>query len=268
MRGVQGELGRFKLRLKGRGDNLGAVVRTFDMRVDAAQARLSYGNVQGGKPVEFKLDSLEVAIPAGHRLNGKVRGSLLGEPFSATFTGGDLPTLTHEIRWPLQFEAKATGAVFRLEGVLAAPESERGTDLRFRFSAARAGDVARWLGLSRDATGAVAIEGHVRLESDEWRLSPFSARFGNTVMSAELARIGIDRQPLVQARFLVENLDVDEFERMLPPSDPKAPAKSMFDLPILPQGISLLDADLDVRMKRVGMRACNGDRCVFCGPHP
>ena len=265
VRGVQGELGRFKLRLKGRGDNLGAVVRTFDLRMDAAQARLSYGNVEGGTPVEFKLDSLVVAIPAGHRMTGQVRGSLLGEPFSASFTGGDLPTLTHEIRWPLTFEAKATGAIFRLDGVLAAPEAKRGTDLRFSFSAARAGDVARWLGLSRDASGAVAIEGHVRVESDEWRLNPFSARFGNTVMSAELARVGIDRQPLVQARVLVQNLDVDEFERMLPPSDPNAPAKSMFELPILPQGISLLDADVDVQMKRVGIEPATVTDVSFAG---
>ncbi len=265
VRGVQGELGSFKLRLKGRGDNLGAIVRTLDMRVDAQQARLSYGNVEGGTPVEFKLDSLAVAIPAGKRLTGQVRGSLLGEPFSANFTGGDLPTLTHEIRWPLQFEAKATGAVFRLDGILAAPEAERGTDLQFRFSAARAGDVARWLGLSRDASSAVAIEGHVRVESDEWRLNPFTARFGNTTVSAELARVGIGRQPLVQARVLVENLDVDEFERMLPPSDPNAPARSMFDLPILPQGISLLDADLDVQVKRVAMQPAPVTDVSFTG---
>ena len=265
MRGVEGEIGRIRLRLKGRGDNLRAVVGTFDMRVDVDQAHLSYGNEQGGTPVEFKLDTLAVAIPAGKPLTGKVRGSLLGEPFSASFTGGDLPTLTHEIRWPLQFEAKATGAVFRLEGVLAAPEAERGTDLRFSFSAARAGDVARWLGLSKDAAAAVAIEGHVVVESDEWRLSPFTVRIGKTVASADLARVGIDRQPLVQAHVVVENLDVDEFERMLPPTDPNAPAKSMFDLPILPQGISLLDADVDVQIKRIGIEPAPVTDVSFAG---
>jgi hypothetical protein len=152
-----------------------------------------------------------------------------------------------------------------LEGTLAAPEAQSGTDLRFSFSAARAGDVARWLGLSRDATGMVAMEGHVRVESDEWRLSSFTARFGNTVASAELARVGINRQPLVQAHVLVENLDVEEFERMLPATDPNAPAKSMFDLPILPQGISLLDADVDVQMKRIGIEPAPVTDVSFAG---
>jgi AsmA family protein len=265
VRGVQGELGRFKLRLKGGGDNLSAIVRTFDLRLDVAQARLSYGNIQGSKPVEFKLDSLEVTIPAGRRMNGHVRGSLLGEAFSASFIGGDLPSLTREIRWPLQFEARATGAIVKLDGVLAAPEAQRGTDLHFQLSAARAGDVARWLGLARQASGAVAMEGHVRVESDEWRLSPFTVRLGNTRMSAELARVGIMHQPLLQAQLRVDNLDVDELENMLPPPDPKAAAVAMIDLPILPTGISLLDADLDVHVKQVTIQPAPVTDVSFSG---
>ncbi len=264
-RGVDGELGRFKLRLKGRGDHLGAIVRTLDVRVDAAQGRMSYGNVEGSKPVEFKLDALEVAIPAGGRLNGRARGSLLGQAFSARFTGGDLPTLTHQLRWPLELEASAIGVTLRLDGVLAAPEAERGAELRFRLAAARAGDVARWLGLARDASGAVAVEGQVRIESDEWRLSSFSARLGNTAMSAEVARVGITRQPLVQAHVTVDNLDVEELQRMLPPPDPNAPATAMIDLPILPQGISLLDADIDVQVRRVDMQPAPVSDMSFSG---
>ncbi|HTS55038.1 MAG TPA: AsmA family protein, partial [Burkholderiales bacterium] len=265
VRGVEGELGRLKLRLKGRGDNLGAIVRTLDVRVDAAQARLSYGNVAGSKPVEFRLDVLEVAIPAGRRLSGRAGGSLLNEPFSARFSGGDLPTLTHQLRWPLEFEASATGATLRLDGVLAAPEAERGAELHFRLSAAKAGDVARWLGLAHDASGVVTIDGQIRVESDEWRLSPFTARLGNTTMSAELARVGITRQPLVQARVTVEDLDVEELERMLPPPDPNAPTTATIDLPILPQGISLFDADIDVQVRRVDMHPAPVSDVSFSG---
>ena len=254
VRGVQGELGRFQFRLKGRGDDLAEIVRTLDLRVEAAQARLSYGNVEGGKPVAFELDRLEVAIPAGRRMSGQARGSLLGEAFTASFTGGDVPTLTHEIRWPLEFEAHASGAVVRVQGVLAPPEAQEGTDLHFQLSAARAGDVAQWLGLARNAPGAVSIEGWVRIESDEWRLSPFTVRLGNTSMRVDLARVGIGGQPLVQARLVADNLDIDELEHIRLPSAPEAPAAPMIDLPILPTGISLFDADVDVRIKQVTMR--------------
>ena len=88
IQGVQGELSRLKLELKGRGDNLGAIVRTLDLRFDMAQGRLSYGNVEGGKPVDLRLDSFGIALPAGGRLTGRGRGSLVGEPFQASFRGG------------------------------------------------------------------------------------------------------------------------------------------------------------------------------------
>ncbi len=265
VRGVQGDLGRFTLQLKGRGDHLVAIVRTLDVRLDLAQARLSYGNVEGGRPVDFRLDELRMAIPAGSRLNGSARGSLLGEVLSARFSGGDLPTLTREIRWPLELEARTGGATFHLDGVLAPPEAEQGTDVRFRLSASRAGDVASWLGLARGASVPVAIEGHARVESDEWRLSPFTARLGRTAMSADLARVGIGRQPLIQARLVVENVDAQELQSLFPPPDPKAPPKSIIDLPILPAGIDLYDADVDVKVKRVDMQPAPVHDVSFSG---
>ena len=264
-RGVQGELGRFQFRLKGRGDNLAAIVRTLDLRVEASQARLSYGNVEGGKPVAFELDRLEVAIPAGRRLNGQARGSLLGEPFTASFTGGDLATVTHEIRWPFELEAHASSAIVRVQGVLAPPEAQSGTELQFRMSAARAADVARWLGLSRDAAGQVSIEGWVQIERDEWRLSPLTMRLGKTSMRADLARVHVGEQPLVQVRLAVANLDVDEMERIRPPPAPSAPSGPAIDLPILPAGISLFDADIDVQMKQMTMHPAPVTDLSFSG---
>jgi uncharacterized protein involved in outer membrane biogenesis len=256
--GVQGELGRFRLALQGHGKNLHEVVQAFTFDFEILKARLSYGNVEGGKPVDVRLDAFKMTIPAGGKLNGTMTGSLVGTPFRAQFKGGDLPTLTRETRWPLEMEAAATGAVFRLQGVLAAPEATTGTDVSFELSARRAGDVARWLGLSPQATAPVSISAHARIESDEWRLDRVNARLGDTVMHAEVARTGIGKQPLVQAKLVVDHLDVPQLEAMLPPPEAK-PAQttksgSAIDLPILPQGIDLFDSDVDVQVKKVQPR--------------
>jgi uncharacterized protein involved in outer membrane biogenesis len=254
VRGVEGDVGRLKLQLKGRGDHLSAIVSTLDVRVDLSGARLSYGNVEGGRPVELKLNEFHLALPAGGKLNGSAQGSLVREVFSARLSGGDLPTLMREVRWPLELELKTGSAALQVSGVLAPPEAEHGTDLQFRLAATRAGDVAEWLGLARAANVAVAIEGHVRVESDEWRLSPFTFRLGRTAMSAELARVGIGTKPLVQATLAVDNVDTQELEGLLPPPDPKAPKKSIIDLPILPKGIDLFDADVDVKVRRIDVQ--------------
>src|SRR5207342_2455642 len=100
----------------------------------------------------------------------------------------------------------------------------------------------------------VSISAHVRVESDEWRMDQILARLGKTVMHAEVARVGIGKQPLVQAKLIVDYIDVPELESMLPPPDPKAPGRSAIDLPILPQGIDLFDSDVDVQVKQVHVR--------------
>ena len=120
--------------------------------------------------MDFRLDTLQIAIPPGGRPTGRMRGALLGEAFAADFKGGDLPTLMREVRWPLELDASASGAVVHIDGVLAEPEAQEGIDLRFSLGASRAGDVGRWLGLSRNARALLTLAGQVRMVRDEWRL--------------------------------------------------------------------------------------------------
>ena len=265
VRGVQGNLGSLALQLKGRGNNLASIVRALDLRFDLSRAALTYGNEGSSRSVEFKLDALQIAIPAGARLVGSMRGSLLGTPFQARIKGGDVPTLAREIRWPLEIHANASGATFHLNGVIAPPSEQAGTDLDFRLEAKRVADVARWLGLSRVGSASVAIAGHVRVESDEWHLQPFNLQIGKTAMAGEFARTGIGAKPLVRARLDIDTLDVVQLERMLPPPDPKAPVRSSIEVPILPQGINLFDADLDVKIKRVRLRKAPLTDVAFAG---
>ncbi|MEO8628447.1 MAG: AsmA family protein [Betaproteobacteria bacterium] len=265
VRGVQGNLDSLALQLKGRGNNLAGIVRALDLRFDLSHAALSYGNDGSNRSVAFKLDALQIAIPANARLTGTLRGSLLGTPFQARIKGGDIPTLAREIRWPLEVDANASGATLHLHGVIAPPSEQAGTDLDFRLEAKRVADVARWLGLARVGSASVAIAGHVRVESDEWHLQPFNLQIGKTAMTGAFARTGIGAKPLVRAQLDIDNLDVVQLERMLPPPDPKAPVRSSIDVPILPQGISLFDTDLDVKIKRVRLRKAPLTDVAFAG---
>jgi hypothetical protein len=272
IKGMQGELGKFGLRLAARGETLGALTRTLDVRLRVADGRLSYGNVEGGRPVEFRLRGLDVALPGGGPLEGKARGSLLSEPFDAQFKAGDLPTLAKTLRWPLTLTVRAAGgAQFNLDGVIAPPEVQSGVDLRFKLTAARAGSVGRWLGLSPTAQPSLALSGRALVSSDEWRLRDFVFHLGRTAMTGDFARVGIDKKPLVQALLDVENVDVEELESM-PAQEPAKPAKApaaspalTLDLPILPKGLDLSDADLEVRVRRVDMRPAAATDVTFNG---
>ena len=78
VRGVEGKLGRFDLRLAARGDQVSELVRSLDVRLDIERGRLSYGNLEGGRPVEFTLEKLAVALPAGEGAQGRNAGFVAG----------------------------------------------------------------------------------------------------------------------------------------------------------------------------------------------
>jgi len=142
--------------------------------------------------------------------------------------------------------------------------------MQFKLTAARAGSVGRWLGLSPTAQAPLLLSGHALVDNDEWRLRDFAFRLGRTAMSGEFARVGIEKKPLVQARLDVENFDVDELTGMLAPAAPKpvaVPTSSgaTLDLPILPKGIDLSDADFAVTVKRVDMQPAAATDMSFSG---
>ncbi|MCW5622220.1 MAG: AsmA family protein [Burkholderiales bacterium] len=270
VRGIEGDLGSFLLRLSGQGENLGQLTRTVDVRLGITDSRLSYGNVEGGRPVDFRLDDLDVRLPSAKPLGGRARGSLLGEPFDARFSATDLPTLARTLRSPLKLTARASGATLDVDGTLAAPEANSGSALRFRLAAQRAGDVGRWLGLSPTATAALQLSGHARATAREWRLDDYQFRLGRTRMSGTFARVGLEQQPLIQAHVDLDHLDVPELESMLPPAPAKpqqaeAPSRNTLDLPILPQGIDLSDADVEVRARRINMQRADVTDASFSG---
>jgi len=266
VRGVEGNLGKFRFEIAGKGENIGQLTETVDVHLGIEDSRLSYGNIEGGRPVDFRLDVLDVRLPGGKPLVGRIKGSLLQEPFDARLQAADLPSLARTLRSPITLTANATGARLKIDGVLAPPET--GSQVRFELVAPRAGAVGRWLGLSEKANAALLLKGQAGMTTDAWRLRDFVLRLGRSDMTGEFARVGIDRQPLIQARLNVQRLDVAELESMLPPPKPKpatAAASNTLDLPILPKGIDLTDADIEVKVKRVGMQPADVTDASFTG---
>lgn len=251
-KGIAGKLGRFDLRIAANGDQGAELVRSLDVRLDVERGVFSYGNVEGGRPVEFTLQKFSAAIPAGKALTGELRGSLLDNPLTAQLRGGALETMMLETRAPIEFSARSGAVRARIHGAIEAPGADRGPDLAFEVSAASAGDVASWFGLRSDARAPVALSGRVSMRSEEWRIADLAFRLGRSQLKANLARVGIGTRPLVKVSLIAEQLDVAELESLLPKSEKKKESSGpVLDIPILPQGIDLTDTDVEVRVKRV-----------------
>ena len=271
LEGIEGKMGRFSVEVGAHGDSGGELMGSLDVQLNVARSNFTYGNVEGGRPVEFTLETLDFRMPPGRALTAQLRGTLLGERFAADLTGGDLRAVAADQRVPLKLTASAPGATLAVDGTLAAPGKQEGTDLAFRLRGRRAGDLSSWLGVSPAADAPILIEGRARVQADEWRLSGFLVRLGRSALRGELARTGIGAKPLITAKLDIDLIDVVELETMLPPPAER-PRKAevrdqgaMLDLPVLPAGIDMSDADVEVRVKRVALRAADVTDASFSG---
>jgi AsmA family protein len=252
--GLRGRLGRFDLQLSAKGDQVKELVRSLDVKLDIERGRLSYGNLEGGRPVEFGLDDFSIALPPGEPLSGSMQGTLLGNRFSGRMRAGALEPMMLESRSPLNVELRSGSVRARVHGVLQPPAAERGPEIEFRVTAPRAGEMASWFGFKPGADAAAALSGKASMRTSEWRLDDGVFRLGRTTLLASVARVGIGSQPLVKLKLAADQIDLKELESLMPEPKPKpaqsAPDRPVVDIPILPQGIDLTDADIEVRVKR------------------
>lgn len=253
LRGIDGTLGQFSLAVGGQGETVGALVRDLDLAVRLGAAKLSYGNLAGGKPVEFAFDSLDATIPKGGRFSASARGRLLGEPFTAQAKGGDLDSILRTLRSPIEIALRGSGADVRVAGLLARPESTQGSDVEISANAARIGSLARWLGVSPKATMPFSLRARVRLESDEARVSDAVLKLGRSEIFVDAHQTGIGTKPFVLGSVRSPLIDAVELDTLRPESavGPRRDERAVIDIPVLPKGVSLADADIGVGLERI-----------------
>ena len=253
VQGVKGHLGRLDLRLSANGDQVSELVRSLDVRIDVERGRFSYGNLEGDRPVEFGLEKLSIALPPGKPLSGEMRGSLLGHPFRAQLQAGALEPIMLTARSAMDFDLRSGSVRARIHGMLQSPATDHGPDLAFAISAPRAGELASWFGFAPGSNAPVELSGKASMRTDEWRLNDVVFKLGRTVLSASLARTGIGSQPLVKVRLAAEQIDLQELESLMSGQQARKKSPSerpMLDIPILPKGIDLTDADIEVRVRK------------------
>ncbi len=252
VRGIKGHLGRFDFRLAARGNQGGELVRGLDVRLDIERGRFSYGNIEGGRPVAFGLERMALRLPPGKALHADLRGTLLDHAFSAKLDAGALEPMMSGTKSPIDFSLRSGGVNARIHGMLTMPAGDAGPDLAFDLSAPRAGELASWFGLTPGAEAPASLTGAIALRASEWRLSNFVFRLGRSSVRADVARVGLGSHPLLKVKLAADQIDVRELESMLPKAGSNATgvAGPVLDIPILPQGIDLSDADIEVRVRR------------------
>ncbi len=254
---VKGHLDRFDLRFAARGNRGAELMESLDVQLDLERGKLSYGNGAGARPVQLALDKFSMTLPAGKALRGEARGTLLDNTFSMTLHGATLTELMQETNAPIDFNLQAGSASVQVHALLQPPSENTGSAISFRLDAPHSSEVSSWLGLKPGVNVAASVKGDLQMRKDGWQLSGFVLQLGHSTLSADVQQTREQNKPLVKLQLNSELVDADELQALLPEKKAAAPtqaapaASSMIDIPILPHGINLTDADITVRIKQV-----------------
>lgn len=250
---IQGTLGRVGLRLGGRGETLGSLVRDLELALAVTEARLSYGNVAGGRSIAFTLDMLDVAMRRGERLRGSARGTFLGERADLSLRGGTLADLLGEPAMPVELDLATALAQLRIEGTLARSGAKGDTDLAFDFRARRSGDLARWLGVAADSNLPLTLRGRARIATDAWHLEATTFKLGRSEVSIDGRRSRLGERPVTIAVVRSPLIDVPELATLRASTSSRGKPGARIDVPILPYAVDLGDADVDLAVAHLAL---------------
>jgi len=248
--GIEGTLGRFGLRIDGRGETLAALARDLELSLAVAAARLSFDNVAGGRRIAVSLDTVELAVRRGDRLRGHARGTLLGERARLSFRGGAVPDMLRERAMPVELELALAQAQLRVEGMFALAGSTRDTALHFDFQARRAGDLARWLGVAPQASLPVVLRGQVRRAGEAWTLDPTTLELGRSQLTLAARRIFADGQSILRASVRSPLIDVQELSTLRAGSGGVGGAARR-GAPIFSAAFDLADSDVEFELRHL-----------------
>jgi uncharacterized protein involved in outer membrane biogenesis len=252
--GIEGRLGRLKISLSSEGNNGQMLMKKLAAQFELSNSRLSYGNVNGGKPVSFSVDKMRVELATESALRGRFKGQLLGKPLEAKLTGNDLISIVKSGSSPIEFIVQSGRVLARVAGVL---DAGHGTaQLQFSLGASQAGDVSAWLGFSPEARTPVALAGQLSMADDSWKLTNLVFQIGQSSVYAELSRGPSEGRPLLSGRIEATSIHVAELESIVSgnataKSNPSSKSSTTLNIPLLPQRLVLDDADLRLRAQGI-----------------
>ena len=247
--GIEGKSGRLRITLDSQGRDGASLMKGLAVQLDLQDSQLSYGNLEGGKPVAFRIQRLNIRLPAGQALEGNFNGTLLGKSLEAKLAGSDLRSAMQSGMTDFTLTAVASGFAARIASVINAAKGE--ATLSFSLGAEHAGDVAVWLGLRTEARAALALAGRVTASKDHWKLSDLVLQAGNSSVHADLERRQLKGKPFYSAAIDVAELDAVELDTLIAPSKSGKSSSSSFDIPVLPRQLILDDADIRVRVEHI-----------------
>ena len=253
--GIRGEFRHIEFHAAMRPIGTIDLLNGINIKLKITGARLSYGNVAGGRPIDLTLDNLALSIPEGEEMSLNTHGTLLKVPFVIEFTGGALEKLLRQEEWPVDFSATGSGATLGIYGTLSGARGNSQARLDLHLTGERLEDLADWFGVSSCAATPYTARGQLIISANVGRLQFLQARLGRTRLNGDLDWSVDERIPLLHTLMHFDALDPSDLDGLAPvvKSGKGDAARNgiTIDMPILPRRIEIRNADFKLSIQQI-----------------
>ncbi len=175
-------------------------------------ARLTYRDGSGGKPLVFVIDRLEgrakdVADPVKLVLDGAFNGN----KFSLNGAFGAVARLVGGGGWPVDVAIRAGGAEIKVKGKIARPMTGEGIDLSIAVAGKDLSALSGLAGSPLPALGPYRISGRLNQNGETWRLDDLAAGLGASSVTGRLELKPGGARPSVHMTLAAELVDLADF---------------------------------------------------------
>ena len=284
---VDGALGTFRIEMDAEGETLAAMGDHLQARINIEDAELQYGGQEGEPAVEFSIGSLESTVSYRDGVALEAEGDLLGEPYSLSIIGGKIRKLLGGGKFPLDLEFQGPAVNLEIDGYLKKPSGDKGSDIYLALEVANLGAMHKWLGTNPEFTESFSFSGQVLSSASGWKIPDMDFLLGDSELSGELGidksgeapvfNISIDSPKIdvtqlagayssdegldqVESNQEGEAVDSGDDTNGLPTKKKKA-----LQMPILPSGIELPNADFDIKLHSILLDGMTVENVAFAG---
>ncbi|WP_303553585.1 AsmA family protein [Agarivorans sp. 3_MG-2023] len=263
--GSTGSIGRSVLRISAKGTTVAELFANshFNYNIEDSQMLLPAGTA-----FNIKQASLTASVDSEVSIN--IDGILLDIPVKAELKTSPLRAMLNEQAWNVNMQLDSPAIEMHLAGELPNGKWQDGASLSVNANGPRIGLLAPWLGVDKDAQGAIKLALDMQLARGESSLRIRQLQLADSQGAIQASwNKAKTEQGLISITSDWRKIDVEQLSALMPSAEaseltveqtPINQADSTSDakaagidlrLPILPQGFAIHDADLAISINKL-----------------
>ncbi|GDY28030.1 hypothetical protein AHAT_39200 [Agarivorans sp. Toyoura001] len=261
--GSTGNIGRSVLRISAKGTTVAELFANshFNYKIEDSQMLLPAGTA-----FNIKQASLTASVDSEVSIN--IDGILLDIPVKAELKTSPLRAMLNQQAWRVNMQLDSPAIEMQLSGELPSGKWQDGASVELNASGSQIGLLAPWLGLDKQAKGALKLALDMQIARGESQLQIRQLQIADSQGSLEASwNKAKTAQGLVSIKSDWQKIDVGQLTALFPNDEPKSTAKTLAEtepsftrqelktidirVPILPQGFAIHDADLAISINKL-----------------